>query len=85
MLMLGGGGYIICNVVWCWIYEIVVVLDMEIFNEFLYNDYFEYFGLDFKFYISFFNMINQNMNEYLEKIKQWLFENFRMLLYVFGV
>uniref|UniRef100_A0A2K5M4G1 Histone deacetylase 1 n=1 Tax=Cercocebus atys TaxID=9531 RepID=A0A2K5M4G1_CERAT len=79
MLMLGGGGYTICNVAQCWTYETAVALDKEIPNELPYNDYFEYFGPDFKLHISPSNMTNQNTNEYLEKIKQRLFENLRML------
>jgi hypothetical protein len=38
-------------------------------TELPYNDYFEYFGPDFKLHISPSNMTNQNTNEYLEKIK----------------
>ena len=37
--------------------------------ELPYNDYFEYFGPDFKLHISPSNMANQNTNDYLEKIK----------------
>lgn len=40
--------------------------------ELPYNDYFEYFGPDFKLHISPSNMTNQNTNEYLEKIK-WVY------------
>uniref|UniRef100_A0A671T9F3 Histone deacetylase n=1 Tax=Sinocyclocheilus anshuiensis TaxID=1608454 RepID=A0A671T9F3_9TELE len=50
-----------------------------------YNDYFEYFGPDFKLHISPSNMTNQNTNDYLEKIKQRLFENLRMLPHAPGV
>lgn len=32
LLLLGGGGYIIRNVVRCWIYEIFIVLGVEIVN-----------------------------------------------------
>ncbi|TKC40759.1 hypothetical protein EI555_019405 [Monodon monoceros] len=78
MLMLGGGGYTI-------IMSPAVALDMEIPNELSYNDYFEYFGPDFKFHISLSNMTNQNTNEYLEKLKQRLFENLRMLTRIPGV
>ncbi|KAF7477214.1 hypothetical protein GHT09_011713 [Marmota monax] len=85
MLMLGGGGYTIRNVAQCWTYETAVAVDTEISNELPYNDYFEYFGPDFKLHISSFNMTNQNMNEYLEKIKQRLFENLRMLPHSPGV
>lgn len=43
-------------------------------SELPYNDYFEYFGPDFKLHISPSNMTNQNTNDYLEKIKwvEWL-------------
>ncbi len=39
------------------------------FPELPYNDYFEYFGPDFKLHISPTNMSNQNTPEYLNKIK----------------
>uniref|UniRef100_A0A8C5YTK0 Histone deacetylase domain-containing protein n=1 Tax=Marmota marmota marmota TaxID=9994 RepID=A0A8C5YTK0_MARMA len=51
MLMLGGGGYTIRNVARCWTYETAVAVDTEISNELPYNDYFEYFGPDFKLHI----------------------------------
>ncbi|KAK7833616.1 hypothetical protein U0070_020637 [Myodes glareolus] len=73
MLMLGGGGYTIRNVALCWTYETAVALGREIYNA--HSDYFEYFGPDFKLHISPSNMTNQNINEYLKKIKQRLFES----------
>lgn len=85
LLMLGGGGYTIRNVARCWTYETAVALDCSIPNELPYNDYFEYFGPDFKLHISPSNMTNQNTSEYLEKIKQRLFENLRMLPHAPGV
>ncbi|XP_061521516.1 probable histone deacetylase 1-B isoform X3 [Phycodurus eques] len=85
LLMLGGGGYTIRNVARCWTYETAVALDCSIPNELPYNDYFEYFGPDFKLHISPSNMTNQNTDEYLEKIKQRLFENLRMLPHAPGV
>ncbi|XP_078799263.1 histone deacetylase 2 isoform X1 [Oryzias latipes] len=85
LLMLGGGGYTIRNVARCWTYETAVALDTEIPDELPYNDYFEYFGPDFKLHISPSNMTNQNTQEYLDKIKQRLFENLRMLPHAPGV
>lgn len=84
-LMVGGGGYTIRNVSRCWTYETSVALGCEIANELPYNDYFEYFGPDFKLHISPSNMSNQNTTEYLEKIKNRLFENLRMLPHAPGV
>jgi len=79
LLLLGGGGYTIRNVARCWTYETAVALSSDIANELPYNDYFEYFGPDFKLHISPSNMANQNTKEYLDKIKSRLFENLRML------
>ncbi|CAM1297178.1 HDAC2 (predicted), partial [Pycnogonum litorale] len=85
LLILGGGGYTIRNVARCWTYETAVALGIDIANELPYNDYFEYFGPDFKLHISPSNMANQNTPEYLEKIKTRLFENLRMLPHAPGV
>ena len=56
-----------------------------VFVELPYNDYFEYYGPDFKLHISPSNMANQNTPEYLDKIKARLFENMRMLPHAPGV
>ncbi|KAK4336834.1 hypothetical protein RND71_043654 [Anisodus tanguticus] len=85
LLLVGGGGYTIRNVARCWTYETAVALDTEIPNELPYNDYFEYFGPDFKLHISPSNMSNQNSREYLDKIKTRLCENLRMLPHAPGV
>ncbi|XP_063852530.1 histone deacetylase 1-like [Scylla paramamosain] len=85
LLLLGGGGYTIRNVARCWTFETAVALSTDIANELPYNDYFEYFGPDFKLHISPSNMANQNTPEYLDKIKTRLFENLRMLPHAPGV
>merc|ERR1712180_475479 len=85
LMLLGGGGYTIRNVARCWTYETAVALGTDIANELPYNDYFEYFGPDFKLHISPSNMANQNTPEYLDKIKTRLFENLRMLPHAPGV
>jgi len=53
--------------------------------ELPYNDYFEYYGPDFKLHISPSNMANQNTTDYVDKIKTRLFENLRMLPHAPGV
>lgn len=85
LLLVGGGGYTIRNVARCWTYETSVALDAEIQNELPYNDYFEYFGPDFKLHISPSNMANTNSSEYLDKIKVRLFENLRLIPHAPGV
>ncbi len=69
----------------CWTYETSVALGVEIANELPYNDYFEYFGPDFKLHISPSNMTNLNTGDYLDKVKTRLFENLRMLPHAPGV
>lgn len=85
LLLLGGGGYTIRNVARCWTYETAIALGNDVANELPYNDYFEYYGPDFKLHISPSNMANQNTTEYLDKIKTRLFENLRMLPHAPGV
>ena len=44
-------------------------MNSKFFSELPYNDYFEYFGPDFKLHIQPSNMQNQNTPDYLDKIK----------------
>lgn len=85
LLLVGGGGYTIRNVARCWTYETSVALDSDVPNELPYNDYFEYFGPDFKLHISPSNMGNSNSQEYLDKIKTRLYENLRLIPHAPGV
>jgi len=62
-----------------------MILLYFIVAELPYNDYFEYYGPDFKLHISPSNMANQNTTDYIDKIKTRLFENLRMLPHAPGV
>ncbi|WP_411023497.1 hypothetical protein, partial [Salmonella sp. s51228] len=79
LMLLGGGGYTIRNVARCWTYETSLALNIEIPNVLPYNDYYEYFGPDFKLHIIPSGMINHNDKPYLDKIKAKLFDNLRMM------
>ncbi|THD23498.1 Histone deacetylase [Fasciola hepatica] len=79
LLLVGGGGYTIRNVARCWTYETSIALASDVPNDLPYNDYYEYFGPDFKLHISPSNMANQNTTEYLDNIKAKIFENLRMI------
>jgi len=79
LLLLGGGGYTIRNVARCWTYETATALGEEIANDLPYNDYFEYFGPDFKLHIQPNNNENKNSYEYLDKNKEKLFQNLQAL------
>ncbi|KFD56593.1 hypothetical protein M514_02697 [Trichuris suis] len=75
LLLLGGGGYTVRNVARCWTYETSVAIGMTIPNDLPYNDYFEYYGPDFKLHIAPSNLTNQNSSEYLRKIMLKLEQN----------
>lgn len=85
MLLLGGGGYTIRNVARCWTFETSVALNVDIANELPYNDYFEYYGPDFKLHIPPSNMTNHNTVEYLDKVKEKIFESLRQIPHAPGV
>ncbi|KAI7882528.1 histone deacetylase [Lichtheimia hyalospora FSU 10163] len=74
-LVLGGGGYTMRNVARAWAYETGVVVGEDIGPDMPYNDYYEYFGPDYKLDVRPSNMENMNSGDYLEKIKQQVFEN----------
>ncbi|KAH9107138.1 hypothetical protein LEN26_002515 [Aphanomyces euteiches] len=79
MLVLGGGGYTLRNVPRAWCYETSVLLDVEIPDAMPYNDYFEYFGPEYRLHMPVSNMENLNTPAYLNEIKQELFEQLRQL------
>jgi len=68
-LVLGGGGYTLRNVPRCWTYETAVLLGVDIKDALPYNDYFEYYGPDFRLHMPVSNMENLNTPEYLENVK----------------
>ncbi|KAH0790212.1 Histone deacetylase 1 [Histomonas meleagridis] len=81
MLVTGGGGYTVRNVSRCWAYETSVLLDVEIDNNIPYNDYFGYYGPDYKLNISPSNMENMNTVESLHNIEVEVMENIRRAPY----
>jgi len=78
-LILGGGGYTIRNVSRCWTYETAVILGDDIDDELPYNDYYEYYGPDYRLHFEPSTMENLNIPENLEKIKTKVFEHLKQL------
>ena len=76
-LVLGGGGYTIRNVSRCWTYETAVVLGEELANELPYNDYYEYYGPDYRLHIPPTQMENLNLPDNLDKLKQKVFDHIK--------
>jgi hypothetical protein len=69
LLVLGGGGYNIRNVSRCWAYETAVVLDQQVSNNIPLNDFFHYYGPDFKLHLTPSDAANLNSKDDLERTK----------------
>ncbi|KZF24507.1 hypothetical protein L228DRAFT_228525 [Xylona heveae TC161] len=76
-LVLGGGGYTMRNVARTWAFETGVVVGESIGPELPYNDYYEYYAPDYELNVRPSNMDNANTPEYLEKIRNQVFENLK--------
>jgi histone deacetylase 1/2 len=74
MLVLGGGGYTLRNVPRCWTYETSVLTGEKVSDELPFNDYFEYFGPDYRLHLPVSNMENLNSRAYLDKTKNQLLD-----------
>jgi histone deacetylase 1/2 len=79
MLVLGGGGYTMRNVARCWCYETSVLTGIPIDDELPFNDYFEYYGPDYRLHIETSNMENLNERKYLDDVTARLLESLRSI------
>lgn len=75
MLVVGGGGYTMRNVARTWAYETSVCVGQELKAELPYNDYYEYYGPDYRLEVRPQNMLNANSPEYLNKILTQVLQN----------
>lgn len=76
-LVLGGGGYTMRNVARTWAYETGQLVGMDMGTDLPFTDYYEYYAPDFELDVRPSNMDNANSPEYLEKIKNQVFENLK--------
>lgn len=77
LLLLGGGGYTMRNVSRAWAFETGLAAGQELNPQIPVNEYYEYFGPDYRLDVRPNNMEDSNTREYLEKIKIQVFENLR--------
>lgn len=70
IMLLGGGGYTVRNVARCWTYETACLLGRELEDKLPENDYYEYFGPDFRLHYTPSNMENQNSHQFTEHVRQ---------------
>jgi histone deacetylase 1/2 len=68
LLILGGGGYTIRNVARAWTYETAVCAGAVLPEQLPFNDYFHYFGPEYRLEVPQSNMENQNTRAYLDRI-----------------
>lgn len=75
LMILGGGGYTMRNVARTWTFETGLLNERILDHELPFNDYYEYFGPDYKLEVRPSNMHNANTPEYLNRILTQLISN----------
>lgn len=77
LLLVGGGGYTMRNVSRAWAYETGLASGHQLSSVLPVNEYYEYFGPEYRLDVLPSNMENMNTREYLDKVKEQVFENLR--------
>ncbi|BAO39086.1 histone deacetylase RPD3 [Kluyveromyces marxianus] len=75
LMIVGGGGYTMRNVARTWAFETGILNNVILDEELPYNDYYEYYGPDYKLDVRPSNMYNVNTPEYLDKVLMNIFSN----------
>lgn len=73
------------NVARCWAYETSLLVGTEVPDELPYNDFFEYYGPDYRLHITPSNMENLNDRTYLDHVKTTLLRQLEKVEAVPGV
>ncbi|GMG55508.1 unnamed protein product [Ambrosiozyma monospora] len=74
-MVVGGGGYTMRNVARTWSFETGLMNEVVLDAELPFNDYYEYYGPDYKLDVRPSNMYNANSPEYLDRIMTQIFSN----------
>lgn len=77
LLLLGGGGYTMRNVSRAWAYETGLASGHELSPIVPVNEYYEYFGPEYRLDVLPSNMEDMNTRSYLDKVKEQVFEQLR--------
>ncbi|WVR09126.1 histone deacetylase RPD3 [Kwoniella sp. DSM 27419] len=77
LLLLGGGGYTVKSVSRTWAYETGLAAGVELQRDIPNNEYWEYYGPDYELDVRASNMTDHNTPEYLQKVKEAVFEVLR--------
>ncbi|WWC91320.1 histone deacetylase RPD3 [Kwoniella dendrophila CBS 6074] len=77
LLLLGGGGYTVKSVSRTWAYETGLAAGVELQRNIPNNEYWEYYGPTYELDVRSSNMTDHNTPEYLQKVKEAVFEVLR--------
>ncbi|KAI8048802.1 hypothetical protein BDF22DRAFT_729552 [Syncephalis plumigaleata] len=77
LMVVGGGGYTIRNVARAWTYETSILCGVELNEQLPYNDYFEFYGPEYRLEVPSNNMDNQNTPKYLSELKSKIIDHLR--------
>ena len=77
LLLLGGGGYTVKSVSRTWAYETGLAAGQELQGAIPNNEYYEYYGPDYELDVKPSNMTDHNTPEYLDKLREAVFEVLR--------
>lgn len=77
LLMLGGGGYTMRNVSRAWAFETGLAAGVELGPDIPINEYYEYFGPDYKLDVKSSNMEDMNTRGYLDRVKGIVLDHLR--------
>ncbi|WVQ93303.1 histone deacetylase RPD3 [Kwoniella sp. CBS 9459] len=77
LLLLGGGGYTVKSVSRTWAYETGLAAGVELQKSIPNNEYWEYYGPTYELDVRSSNMTDHNTPEYLQKVKEAVFEVLR--------
>ncbi|XP_057309301.1 histone deacetylase 3-like isoform X1 [Hydractinia symbiolongicarpus] len=81
LLVLGGGGYTIRNVSRCWTYETALLVDEPVDEQIpMQSEYANFFAPDYNLCpVMSGNFTNQNSKQYVENIKQTVFDHLKFV------
>jgi len=79
LLLVGGGGYTMRNVARAWAYETGLAAGVRLGSEIPVNEYYEYFGPDYKLDVRSSNMEDLNGREYLDRVRSIVTDRLRDL------
>ncbi|WWD21108.1 histone deacetylase RPD3 [Kwoniella shandongensis] len=77
LLLLGGGGYTVKSVSRTWAYETGLAAGVELGRAIPNNEYWEYYGPTYELDVRASNMTDHNTPEYLQKVREAVFEVLR--------